>query len=57
MVEAQRIKIPSAIFYHFADVTALKGLTLDIYQNEIFTIIGPANSGKIIVIAIIESLE
>jgi len=47
MVEAQRIKISIRDFsIHFADVTALKGLTLDIYQNEIFTIIGPANSGK-----------
>ena len=30
----------------FGNVTALKNLNLDIYSNEIFTIIGPANSGK-----------
>jgi phosphate transport system ATP-binding protein len=31
---------------HFGNITALKNLNLDIYRNEIFTIIGPANSGK-----------
>jgi len=31
---------------NFGDTVALKGLNLDIYRNEIFTIIGPANSGK-----------
>ncbi|RPI06664.1 MAG: ATP-binding cassette domain-containing protein [Ignavibacteriae bacterium] len=31
---------------HFGNVAALKNLTLDIFCNEIFTIIGPANSGK-----------
>ncbi len=30
----------------FGETTALKGLTVDILSNEIFTIIGPANSGK-----------
>lgn len=30
----------------FDSVTAVKGLSLDIFRNEIFTIIGPANSGK-----------
>jgi phosphate transport system ATP-binding protein len=30
----------------FGGTTALNGLSLDIYHNEIFTIIGPANSGK-----------
>lgn len=30
----------------FGEVTAVKNLNLDIYHNEIFTIIGPANSGK-----------
>ena len=30
----------------FGNVTALKNLSLDIFSNEIFTIIGPANSGK-----------
>ncbi len=30
----------------FGETTALKGFTLDIFHNEIFTIIGPANSGK-----------
>ena len=30
----------------FGETTALKALSLDISHNEIFTIIGPANSGK-----------
>jgi phosphate transport system ATP-binding protein len=30
----------------FGDTAAIKGLNLDIRKNEIFTIIGPANSGK-----------
>ncbi|MGD0592019.1 MAG: phosphate ABC transporter ATP-binding protein [Bacteroidota bacterium] len=47
MVETQIIKISIRDFsIHFDDITALKGLNLDIYRNEIFTIIGPANSGK-----------
>jgi phosphate transport system ATP-binding protein len=47
MVAAQIIKISIRDFsIHFGNVTALKGLNLDIYRNEIFTIIGPANSGK-----------
>jgi phosphate transport system ATP-binding protein len=31
---------------HFGEATALNHFSLDIYHNEIFTIIGPANSGK-----------
>jgi phosphate transport system ATP-binding protein len=31
---------------HFGDTCALRNLSLDIRANEIFTIIGPANSGK-----------
>jgi phosphate transport system ATP-binding protein len=47
MVEARTIKISIHDFsIYFGDVAALKGLNLDIYRNEIFTIIGPANSGK-----------
>jgi len=47
MVEARIINVSIRDFsIHFRDVTALKGLNLDIYRNEIFTIIGPSNSGK-----------
>jgi phosphate transport system ATP-binding protein len=47
MVETRSIKISIRNFsIHFGDITALKELNLDIYHNEIFTIIGPANSGK-----------
>jgi phosphate transport system ATP-binding protein len=47
MVDARTIKISiQNLTIHFGDVTALKNLNLDIYSNEIFTIIGPANSGK-----------
>jgi phosphate transport system ATP-binding protein len=47
MVETRKIKISIRNFsIYFGDTTALKELNLDIYQNEIFTIIGPANSGK-----------
>jgi phosphate transport system ATP-binding protein len=47
MVETPIIKISIRDFFiHFGDTTALKGLNLDIHRNEIFTIIGPANSGK-----------
>jgi phosphate transport system ATP-binding protein len=31
---------------HYGDTCALKALNLEIFRNEIFTIIGPANSGK-----------
>ncbi len=31
---------------HYADMAALENVTLDITENEIFGIIGPANSGK-----------
>ncbi len=31
---------------HYAHVTAVRDLNLDIRANEIFTVIGPANSGK-----------
>ncbi len=31
---------------HFGKVRALKNLSLDIYENEILSVIGPANSGK-----------
>ncbi|MBP1691235.1 MAG: pstB [Bacteroidetes bacterium] len=34
------------ISIYYNDTCALKNLTLDIQRNEIFTIIGPANSGK-----------
>jgi len=30
----------------YGKVPGLKGLTLDIYENEILSIIGPSNSGK-----------
>jgi len=30
----------------YADETALSGVSLDVYENEIFGIIGPANAGK-----------
>jgi phosphate transport system ATP-binding protein len=47
MVADLKIKISIRDFsIHFGEAAALKGLTLDIYRNEIFTIIGPANSGK-----------
>ncbi|MCX6120939.1 MAG: phosphate ABC transporter ATP-binding protein [Ignavibacteriales bacterium] len=47
MVEAKTIKISiQNLSIHFGNVPALKNLNLDIYNNEIFTIIGPANSGK-----------
>ena len=47
MVEAKKIKISiQNLTVHFGNVAALKNLNLDIYCNEIFTIIGPANSGK-----------
>jgi phosphate transport system ATP-binding protein len=47
MVEAKTTKISiQNLSIHFGKVPALKNLNLDIYNNEIFTIIGPANSGK-----------
>jgi phosphate transport system ATP-binding protein len=47
MVEQQTTKISISDFtIQYGDTTALKGLNLDIYRNEIFTIIGPASSGK-----------
>jgi phosphate transport system ATP-binding protein len=32
--------------FSYGDQPALKGITLDVFRNEIFTIIGPAKSGK-----------
>jgi phosphate transport system ATP-binding protein len=47
MVTARIIKISiQNLTVQFGNVTALKNLSLDIFSNEIFTIIGPANSGK-----------
>lgn len=47
MVESGNIKISiNDLTLRFGEVTALRGLNLEIYRNEIFTIIGPANSGK-----------
>jgi phosphate transport system ATP-binding protein len=47
MVDTKTIKISvQDLTIHFGSVPALKNLNLDIYCNEIFTIIGPANSGK-----------
>jgi phosphate transport system ATP-binding protein len=47
MVDAKMTKISvHDLTIHFGNVTALKNMNLDIYSNEIFTIIGPANSGK-----------
>ena len=47
MVTAKIIKISiQNLIVQFGNVTALKNLSLDIFGNEIFTIIGPANSGK-----------
>ena len=47
MVDAKTTKISvQDLTIHFGNVTALKNLNLDIYNNEIFSIIGPANSGK-----------
>jgi phosphate transport system ATP-binding protein len=47
MVGTKIIKISiHDLTIHFGNVTALKNLNLDIFSNEIFTIIGPANSGK-----------
>jgi len=47
MVDELKIKIAIQDFsIRFGDSVALKGLNLDIFRNEIFTIIGPANSGK-----------
>ena len=47
MVAAKTTKISiQGLTIHYGNVTALKNLNLDIYCNEIFTIIGPANSGK-----------
>ena len=47
MVDIKSIKISiQDLTIHFGNVTALKNFNLNIYNNEIFTIIGPANSGK-----------
>jgi phosphate transport system ATP-binding protein len=47
MVDSRTTKISiQDLTICFGNITALKNLNLDIYCNEIFTIIGPANSGK-----------
>jgi phosphate transport system ATP-binding protein len=44
-IAAPKISVQN-LTLQFGDTVALKGFNLDIYRNEIFTIIGPANSGK-----------
>ncbi|WP_052547111.1 phosphate ABC transporter ATP-binding protein [Enhygromyxa salina] len=39
-IEARKLSV------HYGRYTALSGANLDVYRNEIFGIIGPANSGK-----------
>ncbi len=47
MVTVNEVKISiQNLQIFFGDIVAIKGLNLDIFKNEIFTIIGPANSGK-----------
>lgn len=47
MVSEQNIKFSIRdLSVSFGKVSALSGLSFDIFANEIFTIIGPANSGK-----------
>lgn len=47
MVESSTAKFSiQDLSLHFGQVSALRGLSLEIRRNEIFTIIGPANSGK-----------
>jgi phosphate transport system ATP-binding protein len=47
MVEAMTPKFSiSNLTIHFDSTCAVRNLTFDIFRNEIFTIIGPANSGK-----------
>lgn len=44
---AENVKISIRdLVIRFGETVALKGLSLDIPRNEIFTLIGPANSGK-----------
>jgi len=46
MVE-RAVKFSLRAFHaHYGQFSALRGLNLDIFANEIFTVIGPANSGK-----------
>jgi phosphate transport system ATP-binding protein len=45
MVESTKISIDK-LTIRYGGTTALRNLDLDIRRNEIFTIIGPANSGK-----------
>ena len=42
---APKIKVRDFSFY-YGDFRALKGLTLDIYENEITALIGPSGCGK-----------
>jgi phosphate transport system ATP-binding protein len=47
MVESDDTKLSiRGLTIRFGNITALNSLNLDVRRNEIFTIIGPANSGK-----------
>ncbi|WP_443938087.1 ABC transporter ATP-binding protein [Pedobacter sp. MW01-1-1] len=41
----------------YDDFTAVKGLTFDVYQNEIFGLLGPNGAGKTTTLEIIETLR
>jgi ABC-2 type transport system ATP-binding protein len=42
---------------NYADFTAVKGLSFDVYENEIFGLLGPNGAGKTTTLEIIETLR
>lgn len=54
--EVVKIKVED-LHIHYSSIHALKGLNLEIFQNEILGIIGPANSGKTSFLRILNRLN
>src|SRR6201995_4931416 len=42
---------------NYGDFTAVKGLSFDVYENEIFGLLGPNGAGKTTTLEIIETLR
>ena len=52
-----KISIQNLYFTYGDDTKALQNISLDIYENEIFVLFGPARSGKTTLLRLLNRLE